>query len=139
MSAASALAAYRGLGFHVDTPPDQWPAVESAAFVVVISDRQRSGGRKLLRRFLGRSRLRTALARLPGRFLVLTCGHGGVAAQDARDLGELIEVHREVFAASRLVRGHIEVLHALDPLTRAAIIEDGKACALHTAPIGGHA
>jgi hypothetical protein len=136
---AGPLLAYHGLGFNVDTPPDQWPAVESAAMVVVIGDRQRSAARKLLRRFLGRSRMRSTLAKLPGRFVVLACGHGGVSASDARDLGELIEVHRDVFTLSRLVRGHVEVIHALDRDTRAAVIADGKEQALRMAPIGGHA
>lgn len=133
------LHAYRGLGFHVDTPPDQWPAVEAAALVVVIGDRERSGARKLLRRFLGRSRLRAALAKLPGRFVVLACGRRGVSASDARNLGELIEVHRDVFTMSRLVRGHVEVIHALDRDTRAAVIEAGKAFSLAAAPVGGRA
>lgn len=131
------LQAYRRLGFHVDTPPDQWPAVEAAALVVVIGDRERSGARKLLRRFLGRSRFRRVFAQLSGRFVVLACGRGGVTASDANGLAELLDVHRDVFTLSRLVRGHVEVLHAVDPVTRSAIIEAGKALSLAAAPVGG--
>jgi hypothetical protein len=138
-AAPSHLQPYRALGFHVDTPWSEWPAVDRAALVVVIGDRQRSGARKLLRRFLGRSRLREALAKLSGRFVVLACSHGRVIAQDATDIVELLELHREVFSVSRLVRGHVEVIHALDPRTRAAVIEDGKRFSLAAAPIGGRA
>jgi hypothetical protein len=126
------------MGFNVDAPPDQWP-VEAPALCVVVGDRQRPGARKLLRRFLGRAGLRKVLARLPGRFVVIACGHGGVSASDARDLGELLEVHRDVFALAPLLHSHVEIFHGLDRQTRDAVIEAGKAQALRMAPIGGRA
>lgn len=133
------LQACRGLGFHVDTPPETWPPIESLAMCFVIGDRQRSAARKLLRRFIGRRGLKRVLERLHGRWIVLACGRAGISATEARDLAELLDVHRDVFTLSRLMRGHVEIFHGLDPETRAVIIEAGKAQALRMAPIGGRA
>lgn len=126
-------------GLRFDAPVDEWPAVENAAMIFVIGDRQRPGARKLLRNFIGRSGLKQVLKQLQGRWIVLSLGRGGISATDARDLAELLEVHRDVLTLSRLVSGHVEVFHGLDPETRAVVIEAGKAEALRTAPVGGSA
>lgn len=133
--------AYRGIGFQCDIPFDQWPSVESAAFAVIVGDRERSGARKLLRRFLTRGGLKQALAQCPGRWLLvflMTPGQPPVVTS-VNTLQELIQSHRAILGMSKVVRGHVEVFHGLDAQTRAAIIEDGKAVALATAPVGGNA
>lgn len=124
---------------RIDVPFEEWPPVEQSALVIVVGDRQRPGARKLLRRFLGRAGLQRVLRELRGRWILIACGHVGVTATEAGSVGELIEAHRDVLAFSRLVNGHVEVFHALDAETRAAVIIDSREHALRIAPVAGSA
>lgn len=131
--------AYRGIGFQCDIPLEQWPAVEKSAAIVLVGDRERAGARKMIRRFIGRPRLRQLMKALPGRWLFITLGHAGMTAGSTSSVAGLIELHEGIFALSRLVRGHIEVFHGLDAETRALVVEAGKKHDLQMAPARGRA